>query len=57
MVKIIVCDSCEAEYQIKHNLNESYYNVLYCTFCGEELSDELEDEIEWDDEEDKRKYY
>lgn len=52
MVKIIVCDSCEAEYQIKHNLNESYYNVLYCTFCGEELSDELEDEIEWDDEED-----
>ena len=51
-MKLIVCESCEAEYQIKHNLNESYYTAMYCTFCGAELSDELEDEIEWDEDED-----
>tara|TARA_Y100000310_G_scaffold83085_1_gene79758 strand:- start:7566 stop:7718 length:153 start_codon:yes stop_codon:yes gene_type:complete len=45
-MKIIVCDSCEAEYKIKHNMNEMYYIMQYCTFCGEDLSDELEDDIE-----------
>jgi|TARA_B100001079_G_scaffold183652_1_gene158075 hypothetical protein len=45
-MKIIVCDSCEAEYKIKHNMNEMYYVMQYCTFCGEDLSDELEDDIE-----------
>ena len=50
--KKVVCESCEAEYQIKHNLNESYYTAIYCTFCGAELSDELEDEIEWEEDED-----
>ena len=45
-MKIIVCDSCEAEYKIKHNMNERYYIMQYCTFCGEDLSDELEDDIE-----------
>ncbi len=49
-MKIIVCDSCEAEYKVKHNMNEQYYIIEYCTFCGETLSEELEDEIEWEDE-------
>ena len=49
-MKLIVCDSCEAEYQIKHNMNEQYYIIEYCTFCGAELSKELEDDIEWDDD-------
>ena len=49
-MKLIVCDSCEAEYQIKHNLNERYYVIQYCIFCGEILSDELEDEIEWNED-------
>jgi len=52
-MKLIVCESCEAEYRIKHNLNESYYTVMYCTFCGAELSDELEDEIEWEEDEEE----
>tara|TARA_Y100001963_G_scaffold34738_1_gene48384 strand:- start:587 stop:742 length:156 start_codon:yes stop_codon:yes gene_type:complete len=51
-MKIIVCDSCEAEYQVKHNLDERYYIMQYCTFCGESLSVELEDEMEWDENED-----
>tara|TARA_B100001540_G_C15191417_1_gene366588 strand:+ start:284 stop:448 length:165 start_codon:yes stop_codon:yes gene_type:complete len=47
-MKLIVCDSCEAEYQIKHNLDGRYYAIEYCTFCGARLSDELEDDIEWE---------
>ena len=49
-MKIIVCDSCEAEYKVKHDMNEQYYIIEYCTLCGEILSEELEDEIEWEDE-------
>ena len=49
-MKLIVCDSCEAEYQIKHNMNELYYIIEYCTFCGDDLSEELEDEIEWNED-------
>jgi hypothetical protein len=31
-------------------MNERYYIMQYCTFCGEDLSDELEDDIEeWDE--------
>jgi len=46
-VKLIVCDKCEAEYKLLHNMNEGYYVVEYCTFCGEILNDdELQDEVE-----------
>ena len=31
-------------------MDEGYYAVSFCPFCGEELDDELEDEIEWNDE-------
>ena len=51
-MKLIVCESCEAVYKIKHDLNERYYTRQYCTFCGAKLSDDLEDEIEeWDEDE------
>ena len=34
-------------------MDDYYYRVIYCAFCGEELVDELEDEIEdmeeWDE--------
>ena len=51
-MKLIVCEKCEAEYKILHNMNERYYVMEYCTFCGEELSKDFEDEIEdWEDEE------
>ena len=49
-MKLIVCESCEAEYKIKHNLNERYYIIEDCTFCGTELLEELEDEIEWNED-------
>lgn len=50
-MKLIVCASCEAEFRIKHSMDEGYYRMTFCPFCGEELNDELEDEIEdWDED-------
>ena len=42
-MKLIVCESCEAEFRIKHSLDENYYKERYCPFCGEEQ--EVVDEI------------
>jgi hypothetical protein len=47
-MKLVVCESCEAEFSIKHSMDD-YYRITYCTFCGVELLDEFEDEIELDD--------
>ena len=44
---LIVCEACEAEYRIKHDMNERYYMIEYCTFCGDELTKELEDDIDF----------
>ena len=45
-MKLIVCESCEAEYKIQHDMNERY-----CVFCGEELVAEHVDEIvDWEEE-------
>jgi len=49
-MKLVVCEGCEAEFRIKHALDEHYYIVKFCVFCGHDLADELEDEVGWDDE-------
>ena len=49
-MKLVVCESCEAMFSIKHSMDDYYYRITYCTFCGVELLDELEDEIVWIDE-------
>jgi hypothetical protein len=49
-MKVIACELCEAVFQIKHSMDESYYRIVYCSFCGEKLDAELEDDIEdWED--------
>ena len=50
-MKLIVCESCEAEFRIRHSLDERYYKISFSPYCGEDLDNELEDEIEWEDEE------
>ena len=50
-MNVVTCESCEAVFQIKHSMDERYYRIVYCSFCGEELNEELEDDIEWNDEE------
>ena len=52
-MKLIVCEECEAEFCVKHTLDEHYYFIKFCVFCGQSLAEELEDEIEdveeWDE--------
>ncbi len=43
----IECQECNATYDIKHHLNTSRYDIVYCSFCG---SDNIEIE-EYDDDE------
>ena len=50
-MKLVVCESCEAEFSIKHTMDEMYYRISYCVFCGEDLNEELEDEVEWSEDE------
>ena len=52
MRKLLQCEECEASFEVKHDMDERYYNVSFCPFCASEitLEDELEDEVEdWED--------
>jgi hypothetical protein len=42
------CIECDAIFKITHNLDEDYYTVTNCPFCGASIDDNLED----DDDED-----
>lgn len=46
MQKTFQCDNCDAEFKIKHNLDEHYYEVNFCPFCGGEIAAEEEDETD-----------
>ena len=50
-MKLVVCGSCEAEFRIKHSMDEGYYIISFCPFCGEEHEniDDM-DEVNWDEE-------
>lgn len=41
------CDSCQAVFKIAFDMDADYYQVKYCPFCGEEISEEDRDEA-WD---------
>jgi len=47
--KVIACESCNAEFTIKHDMMEESYIVSFCPFCGEDILIEEEDgkEEEW----------
>ena len=49
-MKVIFCESCEAEFKIKHSLGKRYYHIAFCPFCAEPLNEEFEDEIEWNED-------
>lgn len=38
--KIVVCELCEAEVVMKHNMDEDYYEIEYCPFCGENIEED-----------------
>ena len=43
-MKLIVCESCDAEFKIKHGMDKRLYNERFCPFCGEE-HEEVEETI------------
>ena len=49
-MKLIDCEHCEAEFRIMHSLDDRYYQEKHCPFCGEELTEDMEHEIEDYDE-------
>lgn len=51
MHKLIVCLSCEAEFKLKHDMDELHYMVKFCPFCGEDIEDENYDFTDMEEEE------
>tara|TARA_Y100000310_G_scaffold76257_2_gene72722 strand:- start:63 stop:218 length:156 start_codon:yes stop_codon:yes gene_type:complete len=50
MKQVFACEYCESDCIIKHDMDEEYYNILYCPFCGKEFTDDnYQDEIEDND--------
>ena len=50
-MKLIVCESCDAEFKLNHSMDKRLYNIVYCPFCGEELDNDMEDEVDYDEDE------
>jgi len=42
------CVECEAVFKINYDLDEDYYIVSYCPFCGSEMDEDQQDD--YDDE-------
>ena len=50
-MRLVVCESCEAEFKIRHTMDDRLYNIKYCPFCGDDIEEENEDILEeWEDE-------
>ena len=46
MQKQFDCDSCDACFKIKHNLDETFFEVNFCPFCGAEVVGNFDDDEE-----------
>ena len=46
MKRIIICESCDAEFKISHSMVNRLYNIKHCPFCGDDLDEDNEDELE-----------
>ena len=49
-MKLLVCESCDAEFSIKHNMDKRLYKIEHCPFCGEEHEQIEEENIEYDED-------
>jgi len=48
--KHIECFGCDAVFKIKYDLDENYYKIKHCPFCGSEMDLDEEDRYEDYDE-------
>lgn len=42
------CYNCDAGFKLRHDMDEDYYEVNFCPFCGSSI-DEEQDEVEEDE--------
>ena len=42
------CVECDAVFKINFDLDEDYYNVMFCPFCGSEIDEDQRDEYDED---------
>ena len=47
-MKLIVCENCEAEFRTKHTMDDHYYSVKFCVFCGETVEADYINASVWD---------
>ena len=40
------CEACDAVFRIKYDMDDHYYEVRHCPFCGTELDPEENYDIE-----------
>lgn len=43
------CIECDAVFKVGHDLDEDYYDVEFCPFCGSELTEDEKDTEEIED--------
>jgi rRNA maturation endonuclease Nob1 len=34
------CSNCSAVFKLRHDMDESYYKVEFCPFCGDTIDEE-----------------
>ena len=42
------CYNCDAIFKLKHDMDDDYYEVNFCPFCGSSIEEE-QDEVEEDE--------
>lgn len=40
------CYHCDATFKIKHSLDEKYYEVNFCPFCGSDIEEQEDEEVD-----------
>jgi hypothetical protein len=43
------CFSCDAVFTVDHDMDDDYYKVKHCPFCGTKVAEEEEEDLTWDD--------
>ena len=36
------CNNCDAEFKIRHEMDDTYYEVNFCPFCGSDIENDEE---------------
>ena len=42
----VFCAGCKSESDVEHEMDTNYYQINYCTFCGDEIDDDSSEVID-----------